>query len=236
MELIKSLLSSDPGSFAFVAILMLSLITGTYYVTKFIEQFKAAKEANLNEIDNFKALNEERLKLERQHTDDTLVFLKERIVENSLRFQKDFYEIKGDIASVKSNLELAKIMKGTKFFKSQSPLKLTPLGVKVADDIKAESIINNNWDRLFNLLEQEIRDKNPYDIQQYCMNELIANPSKFIDDATLLDLKDYAFSHGEQLSLYLGIFGLIIRDRYFKSKGINIDDIDKHDPSKKEDN
>jgi hypothetical protein len=117
--------------------------------------------------------------------------------------------------------------------KSHSPISLTDEGVHVAKEIQAEEIITRNWDKIFPILEKAISNKNAYDIQQYCIENVSVDPDRFIDNNSLNLLKDYAYAQGKPLQLYTRLMGVIIRDRYLKQKGISIAEIDKHGPKTK---
>jgi hypothetical protein len=117
------------------------------------------------------------------------------------------------------------------FTKSHSPISLTDEGVKVAVDIKAEEIISHNWPKIFAILESAISNKNAYDIQQYCIENVSVDPDRFIDNDSLNRLKDYAYAQGKPLQMYTRLMGVLIRDRYLRLKGIAAVEIDKHDPN-----
>ncbi len=116
--------------------------------------------------------------------------------------------------------------------KSHSPISLTEIGKKVANEIDANFIINDNWDRIVKILNEEVGNKNAYDIQEYCIDTASVEPKKFFDEKSLLKLKKFAFDNGNNIQYYLGMFGVLIRDKYLNQKGISIKEVDKHDPNK----
>jgi len=140
--------------------------------------------------------------------------------------------IRQDISYLKGSFDVFKNSKGDKLFQSQSPVALTNSGLKVAEELKADEIIGRTWDTIFRLLENDISDKNAYDIQQYCIEKISIEPEKFFDKEDIKILKSYAFKEGNPLQLYTRLLGILIRDRYLIAKGISLSEIDKHDPGK----
>ena len=77
-------------------------------------------------------------------------------------------------------------------------------------------------------------DSNPYDVQKACFS-VGTNYSKFLIGDELDRIKDVAYEQGYILPDFDIVFGILIRDRYFEENDIQKDDVDKHDPGKKED-
>jgi len=55
-------------------------------------------------------------------------------------------------------------------------------------------------------------------------------PNKFFAESDVLLIKELAYKKGLALMTYTNILGVLIRDKYFRQKGIDIDDVDKHAP------
>lgn len=92
-------------------------------------------------------------------------------------------------------------------------------------------MIANNWDIIYKNLEENICDKNAYDIQEYCMRTAAVELDKFLRKEDINFIKQYAYKEGQSLAYYAPIFGIIIRDKYLQIKGINSSEIDKHNPN-----
>lgn len=119
------------------------------------------------------------------------------------------------------------------YMKAHSPLSLTDKGVATAKEMDAERIVAKNWDdRILPKMNAELPGKNPYDIQQYCLERVPVSPDSFFSPEDLDAIKLYAFRKGLPLFTCLKIFGVIIRDAYLRAKHIAVEDIDKHDPQK----
>jgi hypothetical protein len=138
-------------------------------------------------------------------------------------------EIRKDLSYLKGNIDII-IMNNNPLMKKKSPISLTDKGLEVSRKIKAEEIIEKNWKRIYENLEKNICDKNAYDIQGYCLTTSSVNPEKFFDGNDIRRLKEFAFSQGNPLNIYMQMMGIIIRDKYLKIKGIDISDIDRYTP------
>jgi len=147
------------------------------------------------------------------------------------KMEKSVDEIRKDLSYLKGSIDVMKSGSINSHMQSQSPVTLTAKGHEVAEEIKANEIIARTWNKIYEILEMEISDKNAYDIQQFCIEGVSVEPEKFIDSAGLTTIKNYAFKQGNPLQLYTRMIGVIIRDKYLKIKGISIDEIDKHDPA-----
>jgi glutamate synthase (NADPH/NADH) small chain len=67
-------------------------------------------------------------------------------------------------------------------------------------------------------------------LEQYIIETAFAEPEKFFTEEDFLKIKSIAFKNGYALMSYTNILGVLIRDKYFEQKGINVEDVDKHDP------
>lgn len=111
-----------------------------------------------------------------------------------------------------------------------SPISLTARGKEIATAIEAEVKVINHWDKIKTLLEKK-NPTNPYDIQTVAM-DISRNCFEQIFTADEQNkIKTYAYQIGLNLLEIYPIFGVIIRDRYFKEKNIALEEIDLHDPA-----
>ena len=143
------------------------------------------------------------------------------------KMEKDIDEIRRDLSYLKGTIDIIKSpKKGEPLIQSNSPISLTEAGKKVAEELKADILIASNWDKISAMISGTGID-NAYDIQQYCLETSSVEPEKFFDGKSLLHIKDFAYKHGQPLQLYLRMLGVIIRDRYFKEKGVPLSKIDE---------
>ncbi len=147
---------------------------------------------------------------------------------------KNIDEIRTDIVYIKANLSvLAEAINKEKqhLVQSHSPLSLTEEGKAVAKELDAERLIASNWEsKILPLMRTELKSKNPYDIQQYCLEKFTVLPEKFLSTESLEHIKFFAYNKGKSIFQYLQVMGIIIRDRYMQENNIPIDDIDKSAP------
>lgn len=157
------------------------------------------------------------------------VRLEERKADN-----KAIDDIRMDISLMRTDLKamLSGNVTGT-LVQAHSPIALTEMGRQIAEEMGMEELVKKNWSKIHALLDENIASRNPYDIQQFCIDWATAFPERFFSDEDIEFFKNYAYNKGKPLAYYGSLIGVMIRDRYFEYKGIDVDDIDRHDPAKK---
>jgi hypothetical protein len=153
------------------------------------------------------------------------------LTENVNKTSRHIDEIRRDLSYLKGNIDVI-TMNNNPLMKKKSPISLTDKGIEVSREINAEEIIERNWEKIYGNLEKNICDKNAYDIQVYCLTTTSVNPEQFFEEADIRFIKKFAFSQGDPLNIYMQMMGIIIRDRYLQSKGIDVNEIDKNDPNR----
>lgn len=147
------------------------------------------------------------------------------------KLESNIDKIKDDIASIKGFIDIVKT-KFNPFAQAQSPINLTEKGVSVSNELNAEKLVRSHWEEIMILFDDKInKGSNPYDIQQ-CSMRIGEELLKILTPAELDIVKSYAYKNGHTISTYDAIFGVIIRNNYFTAKGIDLSEIDKHDPNK----
>lgn len=136
-------------------------------------------------------------------------------------------EIRRDLSYIKGSIDIVKSGAPT-LMQSHSPISLTDIGREVAKELEADILIGRNWDKISTSL-LNVKDKSAYDIQEYCIETASVEPDLFFDAHTQHFIKDFAFKKGMPIQLYLRLLGVIIRDRYFEEKGINVTEVDEYD-------
>lgn len=161
---------------------------------------------------------------------------------HSERDREDVHSVKSKMDAITTDIS---IIKGTLVLLSRnsgelnptqahSPVSLTEFGRQLADRMNLEERISNNWDKIYSFLETNLQSKNAYDIQQYCIDTASVYPERFFSNEDVEFLKNFAYKEGKPLVYYGSMIGVMIRDAYFRHKGIDIADIDKHDPAKQQ--
>ena len=113
------------------------------------------------------------------------------------------------------------------FTQTHSPLSITEKGHEMIKRIGMDKMFESNWERIKKLIEECSESKNPYDIQQFCMQQAVVFPEKFLSEKQLDTLKTDAYNTGIPLTSYMKVLAVLSRDRYFKENGIDISEVDK---------
>lgn len=163
-----------------------------------------------------------------------LVFRAGKIVEkfsSVTKLESNVETMKQDIMDIKAFITVFR-QENSKFSQRRSPISLSEEGDRVSKVINAEKIIARCWP----VLQKEIKEKldhtsNPYTIQQICF-DISKHYMDYLDSNEIDMIKKVAFQEGHNVTNYDIIFGIMIRDKYFKENNINVSDVDKHDPAK----
>lgn len=118
----------------------------------------------------------------------------------------------------------------TSLIQTKSPITLNDAGLVIAERLKVDDMIDRNWTDINAMIEESVHSKNPYDIQQYCVNQAMLYPEKVLKEKDLDAVKIDAYKTGKSLADYMNMIGIMIRDKYFIVHQVNIGDVDKHDP------
>lgn len=119
------------------------------------------------------------------------------------------------------------------FTQTQSPIKITDKGYEMMKRVGLEDMFVRNWDRIKTLYDGNLQGMNPYDIQQFFIQEAIVFPEKFLTDAEVSTLKIDAYNEGIDLASYMRVMAVLARDRYFTENGIDVNEIEKYENSAK---
>ncbi len=152
------------------------------------------------------------------------------------KFEDKIDSINRDVSYIKGTIDI--LMKNNNpdpTVQAHSPIRLTDHGQRLAAEMGLEDRIMRNWDKIQDYLDTNLPPssmKNAYDIQQFCIETASVSLDKFFGADDLNGIKSYAFKNGNQLFYYGNMIGVMVRDAYFKHKGIDVADVDKHDPTK----
>jgi hypothetical protein len=209
-DLLKDILLSPFGSFASVFSLFTAAFWLVHWITKKVTEIRTSQEKIESSVDNVYKRIDNRVDKIEGHIDD----------------------IRRDISFLKAVVDVSQFNSKQEVAQRKSPISLTEIGHKIAEELKAEDMLGRNWDRIFDNLETNINDKNAYDIQQYCIETATIDLGAFIEKSDVDTVKKTAYKDGRPLAFYAPIFGVLIRDKYLNQKGIDISEVDKHDPSR----
>jgi hypothetical protein len=193
LELVKEILGSSAGSFAFVLFVLLLMCWVIHKITNFTTIWNM-KEKGLDKLES---------------KVDTL---------------------SADTTYIKMQLTLLSANTAGGLVQSHSPISLTEKGKDIAEKMDVQTLLANNWDNIYDYIDKNVRSKNAYDIQQFCIETATISLDKLFNDADLSRIKMFAYNEGKPLGYYGGMIGVLIRDKYFQQKGINPSLVDKFAP------
>lgn len=84
-----------------------------------------------------------------------------------------------------------------------------------------QAMFDENWERIRPLIDECVSDKNPYDIDQFCQEQSVVFPEKFLKKNQLDVLKADAYREGLTLTSYMRVIAVLSRDRYLEIHGMN---------------
>lgn len=109
------------------------------------------------------------------------------------------------------------------FTQSHSPLSITEAGWTMVRTLGIDKMFEANWQRIKDLIDENVKDKNAYDIDDFCIKEAVVFPEKFLSPENISVLKEDAFRNGFTLTPYMKVVAVMARDRYFREAGIKME-------------
>lgn len=106
------------------------------------------------------------------------------------------------------------------FTKTRSPLSITEKGWEMIKRLGVDKMFNRNWNRIESLITDNVKNKNAYDINSFCIEQAVVYPEKFLSESDIAVLKGEAYKNGDSLSSYMKVIAVLSRDEYFKKHGI----------------
>lgn len=115
------------------------------------------------------------------------------------------------------------------FTESHSPLQITEIGKEMIKRTGMHEIFEKNWDKINEIIKNNCNSMNPYDIQQFLIEQSIVFPEIFLSQSELDKLKTDAYKMGLSLTSYMKVIAVMSRDRYFDENNIDVNDIDMYE-------
>ena len=106
---------------------------------------------------------------------------------------------------------------------SHSPLAISEKGQEMIERLGLQQMFNGNWERINKLIEKGVEEKNAYDIDQFCMEQAVVFPEKFLTKEQINILKADAYKEGLSLTSYMKVVAVLARNRYFEVHHISPD-------------
>ncbi len=211
------------ANFGVTALVFIALLILAIYVGSWIAKLKKDIE-NKPCADHKASIDYQWQKLEK---DSALLHKMEGKLDNLNRIESGIDRLTGIVQIMAAGTALPSSQ--NPLTQSHSPISLTPMGKEIANDLGLESALSKNWDKISSIIADE---KNPYDIQTEFILGFIKDHDKYLDEESINKIKEDAYKRGLPLVDYLRMLGIMSRDRYFEEHGIDVNDVDKNDPSK----
>lgn len=135
-------------------------------------------------------------------------------VETSIEY------LQRSLDTLTKNMQNGNKIMSDKFTVSHSPLSISEEGRKMMSRLGMQAMFNENWNRIKRLIDEGVDSKNPYDIDQFCQEQSVVFPEKFLSKEQVDVLKDDAYREGLSLTSYMRVIAVLSRDRYFETCGI----------------
>lgn len=197
LQVLKTVLISPPGSFAFVfGFVVLAGWFAFWLHGKFVTML--AEHAHV--------------KADCEKLDGRLEALR-----------ADMHEIRGDLAYIKNmvNMQVNTPVQGQgSMLMAHSPLSLTDIGKSAAAEMDAGAAIAGKWESIRARIDAAVPGRNPYDIQTYCLEKIPVAPQDYFDAGDIDRFKRYAFEHGRTLFECMKVVGILVRDKYLAAIGV----------------
>lgn len=203
------------------AIIILALWL-TYYITKKVTIINAKHEELVTDGEKMEGRLLKTLERNEENAQKKFEGMESKVDD----IRKDIAFLKGFMESIQKNLTDG-------YTQRHSPISLTDKGKAEVLSSGLDKIVDSNWITICETLEKEVPSNNPYDIQTYCIETAYVTPEKFFSASDVSYIKELAFKNGLGLMTYTNMLAILIRDKYFSEKGINVEDVDKYDPARK---
>ena len=112
---------------------------------------------------------------------------------------------------------------------NHSPLSITPKGREMMQRLGVEEMFERNWERIDRYIDENVKDKNAYDVDQFCQEQAVVFPERFLAKEEVNVLKDDAYKEGLSLTSYMRVIAVLARDKYMTVHNIEVPKIDKEE-------
>lgn len=143
----------------------------------------------------------------------------EKLEEHGLAVQS----LKTSIEYLNKNLERINSQMSnsiTSLTQQHSPLAISERGWEVVKKLGIDKMFANNWPRIRQMIASEVKQKNAYDINDYCIQHAVVYPEKFLQQDEIAVLKNDAYIQGLALMDYMKIIAVMSRDKFFEENNI----------------
>ena len=134
------------------------------------------------------------------------------------------------IDSLLNNLSRSNMNAADPFTQTSSPLSITVKGEEMAKNLGLRNMVDKKWATIKAMIDADESSENPYDIQQFCIQQAVVYPELFLEPSDLNTVKRHAYEMGNQLQSYMKVIAVMVRDRYFKENNIDVNEVDVYSP------
>lgn len=99
---------------------------------------------------------------------------------------------------------------------NHSPLSISEKGRAMIERLGLQQMFDENWERINKLIDEGLEEKNAYDIDQFCMEQAVVFPEKFLAKEQINVLKADAYREGLSLTSYMKVVAVMARDKYLE--------------------
>ena len=201
-----STISIDTWQIVGIAVAIIaSILGGVNYLLK--KSFNEGK--NSQRFDNVESKVNDYGK--KQTTCDTRFSVIEHTKVDSTYIENRLNEI---LVSVKNLAIPTKTLITDPFAASHSPLALTAKGVEKVENLGIYNMIDKKWSDIYGLISNNIQSNNPYDVQQFCIEQCLLFPEKFLETDDLNKLKLDAYNEGINIDSYMRIIAILSNEKF----------------------
>lgn len=143
----------------------------------------------------------------------------EKLEEHGLAVQS----LKTSIEYLNKNLERINSQMSntnTALTQQHSPLSISPRGFEVVKRLGMDKMFAENWPRIKQMIDADVKHKNAYDINEYCIKYAVVYPERFLQPNEIDVLKNDAYIQGLALMDYMKIIAVMSRDKFFEENNI----------------
>lgn len=112
---------------------------------------------------------------------------------------------------------------------NHSPLSITPKGYEMMARLGVENMFDRNWERIDRYIDENVKDKNAYDVDQFCLEHAVVFPEHFLKKEEVNILKDDAYKEGLSLTSYMRVIAVLSRDKYLAVHNIEVPESETED-------
>jgi hypothetical protein len=97
---------------------------------------------------------------------------------------------------------------------------LTDKGLEKVETLGIYNMIDKKWNDISKLISDNVKSKNPYDVQQFFIEQCLLFPEKFLEADDLDKLKLDAFNEGINIDPYMRIIAILSYEKYSRTSAL----------------